>query len=187
MSPVRRSKVRDGVIAAEYVEVNVEGMPASEVARELRELASFQSLAERLESHSVRLRDAACGEGPRARYAEQALRYFGWVASDLAKVADAGERRRAEGLLLDLLRGMESAWRVDVKQIEPEIVTGAKSRRGSRKGNSAKAAEATAKHEAWQAKAEAIWRKNPLLSPRDVARRIDPERWDYIRKRITKP
>jgi hypothetical protein len=39
----------------------------------------------------------------------------------------------------------------------------------------------------WQAKADDIWRREPGLSLSAAARRIDPKRSDYIRKRIRKP
>ena len=39
----------------------------------------------------------------------------------------------------------------------------------------------------WQAQADDIWRQEPELKNSAVARRIDPQRWKYIRKRIRKP
>jgi hypothetical protein len=39
----------------------------------------------------------------------------------------------------------------------------------------------------WQAEADAIWLKHPNLRSTDVARRIDPKNWNYIRQVIKKP
>ncbi len=79
------------------------------------------------------------------------------------------------------------AWHLDIDRFEPEILTGRRTKRGAEKGNASKAAKASADREAWQKRATELWEKNPKLTATDVARIINSDRADYIRKRITRP
>jgi hypothetical protein len=59
--------------------------------------------------------------------------------------------------------------------------------RWSRENNAAQTDAARQQVARWQAKAVAIWLKNPKLSRTAVAKRIAPDNWNYVRQRIIKP
>jgi hypothetical protein len=53
--------------------------------------------------------------------------------------------------------------------------------------NTAQAEQARKQNAKWQAQADAVWLKHPKLSPTAVAKRIAPDKWNYVRQRIIKP
>jgi hypothetical protein len=57
----------------------------------------------------------------------------------------------------------------------------------SKKYNAAQTEQARKQEAKWQAAAEAVWRKQPELSPTAVAKRIAPDNCNYVRQRISKP
>ena len=59
--------------------------------------------------------------------------------------------------------------------------------RWSRTYNAAQTEQARKQVAKWQAEADAVWLKHPKLSPTAVARRIAPDKWNYVRQRISKP
>jgi hypothetical protein len=59
--------------------------------------------------------------------------------------------------------------------------------RWSKEGRDARTETADKQHVKWQAKADAVWRKNKKLSLTAVAQRIAPNNWNYVRQVIRKP
>jgi len=59
--------------------------------------------------------------------------------------------------------------------------------RWSKEGRDARTETADKQHVKWQAKADAVWRKNKKLSLTAVAQRIAPNNWNYVRQVIKKP
>jgi len=59
--------------------------------------------------------------------------------------------------------------------------------RWSRTYNAEQTEQARKQVAKWQAEADAVWLKHPKLSPTAVARRIAPDKWNYVRQRISKP
>ena len=57
----------------------------------------------------------------------------------------------------------------------------------SKEYNAAQTEQARKQDAKWQAKADAVWRKNPKLSLTAVAKRIAPDNWNYVRQLISKP
>jgi hypothetical protein len=57
----------------------------------------------------------------------------------------------------------------------------------SEKYNAAQTEQALKQGAKWQAAAEAVWRTHPKLKPAAVAKRIAPDKWNYVRQRICKP
>jgi hypothetical protein len=59
--------------------------------------------------------------------------------------------------------------------------------RWSKEYNTARTEAARKQVAKWQAEADAVWLKNPKLSPAAVAKSIAPDNWNYVRQRISKP
>ena len=59
--------------------------------------------------------------------------------------------------------------------------------RWSKEGRDARTETADKQHVKWQAKVDAVWRKNKKLSLTAVAQRIAPKNWNYVRQVIRKP
>ncbi|MNN79225.1 hypothetical protein D3C81_1958490 [compost metagenome] len=55
-----------------------------------------------------------------------------------------------------LLNAFQSMWRVDVKKIEPQVVTGGKIRTGGEKGRSGRIETSTARKVKWQLRADEL-------------------------------
>lgn len=181
-------KVHSGVIAADVLSVPTEGRDVADVITDLRALAVFQGVPERIDAYEQKLRAVLDGpDAPQKVAARDALLYFGWVAEDFAKLPDGQAKQQTADLLLNILRAMECVWVADVRIVEPVLVTGAKLRRGGTKGNASKVTEAERQRAQWQKDAVAVWRAHPEWSALQVATRINSNRADYIRKQIRKP
>lgn len=82
---------------------------------------------------------------------------------------------------------LQAAWQAEIAEGRTMIDSGVKSFREAERANKRKAVAAEAERADWQAKANAIWARKPEHTATAVAKTIDPDRFDYIRKRITKP
>jgi hypothetical protein len=71
---------------------------------------------------------------------------------------------------------------VEVIALIGELLVG--KTRWSREHNAAQTEAARRRTAEWQKKADAIWLKNPKLSPTAVAKRIAPDNWNYVRQLI---
>ena len=183
---VRKEKVRDGVIVAEMVSVDLTGSDAAAQIAGLREI--FPDAAKLIAKYRAKVKTIIDGGafGSRLRYAQDAAERFDLAAKYLGNIIDKPARENADGVALNLLWAMEALWRVDVKRVEPEIVTGAKLRTKAKRENDRRARQANDEHAEWQRKASEIWGQNSRLTASDVAKRIDPIRWGTIRRYIRK-
>lgn len=163
---ISRKKVRDGIIVAEMVSVDLT-KPADEVIEALKQLASFQSPEERISAHLAAAQQVveSGAEGNRLNYAQDAVRHFNSALDYLQKITDLTSRKIANDMVTELIRAFESAWRVDVKEIEPVVVTGARAnRQRSRAGIASGAerqAERTPEWNRWQKRATELRLKHP--------------------------
>ncbi|MGH8523818.1 MAG: hypothetical protein ACREXY_06255 [Gammaproteobacteria bacterium] len=178
--PIKREKVRDGVLVAEKITLTSPATAAEGFAffRELWPAA--EDMIERQRSWAQSLLDSHNVSGSRAKYAEHVV-----ACAKLA--ADAVQKNDARMAVVHTMNMMRSVWRVDVKAIEPEIVTGAKQRRGGDKGRAAKSEGLEERNKAWQTAADRIWAKHPTWGLSEVARKINPLQERTIRRRIKKP
>lgn len=173
-------KQQAGVIAQEVV--TVDANDPKNWTQSMMMLGALQTAAQRIEAHRTKALQAidAGAAGPRLDAARTAVRLFDAALACIA-------RKDTEGAILNTITAMECMWTLDVRAVEPEIITGAKSRRGSSKGNREKQSAADQQKKIWQAKANEIWRRHRAWSAAEVARHIDKDRADYIRKRISRP
>lgn len=95
------------------------------------------------------------------------------------------EAGRADGAAFSALAALQAAWAAEIAEGRDMIDAGVKRFRAAEKANSGKSLQAEQIHADWQRKADAIRRRRPNLSKAEIARRIDPQRANYIRKRIT--
>lgn len=188
MSIIKREKVRDGVLVAEQITVDMTGSDVRAQFEALRQLACFQTGAELLQGYRAKAKAIveSGGKGNRMKYAATAVEYFDDASRALSEVGDPASREKADWAIRNLLFAMQSLWRAEVKKFERELVSGAKSTRGAKNANDIRAGEAATQRREWQRQADAHWRKNARLSASDVAKLIDDQRWDYIRRFIKK-
>lgn len=177
---VTRRKVRDGVLVSEEVHIDLTaGTPAEQIAAAME---AMPSVAGQVEAYARKAQDVvdAGAKGSRLQYAQDAL----WQARELHRYLQKGN---AAGAVQHALWMMQCLWRMDVKGIEPTILTGARSRQARDRGRQEQARKARAKVERIQARAEKIWEIEPGLTITAVAKKIDPQNWDSVRKLFRKP
>lgn len=188
---MKRKRLTSGVISSEVVEVRPDECDTSSLADALRAMAAMQSGRQRVQAHLEAAESAASSAttDEQSRLANTAVRL-------LTEALSLINREEADGVAWNIITALECLWRVDVRQVEPQIITGAKSRNGGAKGNKARAKTAGRSAGLWQRMADEEWRKVPSRSIRDVADRVsallrktDPAApsGDYIRKRISRP
>ncbi len=183
---VRRTKVRDGIIVGERVTVDLCQLEPADALEAMRSVGAF-SLTERIiEGYAERARMVVAegAVGSRLAYAENAIWQAGQVLRFLAENKSSGAVRHA-------LWMMQSLWRVDMKEVEPVVLTGARVRKPFDSANKRKKNEAGQRVGEWQARAAKAW-GNPQHADKgksDIAKLIAQpgENWDLIRRRIKKP
>lgn len=152
---ITKKKVRDGIISNVEVSIDLTSHEMPDIS-ELQNLAFFQSTEGRIRALQDHLRKAAQDGGNRARYADDAIRAFDDALRNLEKISDPKAKKAASDMAYCLLNACQSLWRVDIKQVEPEVITGAMSRRGGAKGRQIRTQEAQEKRTRWQHRANQL-------------------------------
>ena len=180
---VRWVTVRDGVFLHRKARIDNPDRMTAENWREA--WPSFRDEIAALRADFQTQSDADTS-GVRWNRAAVAARALDFVVEKLDAITDPQSKKLAVDACYNMMLAMLEKRYLDVKRIEPEIITGAKNRTGMRNGNATRVAEANASKAAWQREADKIWSRNPRLTPAAVARLIDPNRAGYIRKKIVR-
>jgi hypothetical protein len=160
---ITKKTARDGIISNTEVSIDMASDEMPDIS-ELQQLAFFQSTEDRIGWLKDHLKQAAEEAGwSRARYATDAIRAFDDALRHLGKITDPKAKKHAMDAAYYLLNACQSLWRVDVKQIEPEVMTGARTRKGGAKGREARTQEANGKRERWQCRADQLRAELGLL------------------------
>ena len=191
---VTKTFVRDGVIVRESIHIELtDNDDGTAIMAAFKQMAVFQSPAERIAVHRAAAQAVidSGATGSRLEYAKNAVLYFEWSLGYLTKIVDPKSLKHAQDAIVDLIRAFEAQWCMDVKEVEPEIITGAKQRRSNKRGNIAKAATAQEKYKKLQIAADIIWAANRNLTKsrvaKLVAKKLDIVPSETIRKHIIKP
>jgi hypothetical protein len=177
---VKRTVLRTGT--KERPGVIVQTVLTAECEKDLLEL--FPGGGDLIRAQMDRARQIeAEATGDRAKCAKVAARLF----DDALVLLQKGD---ADGVACAVIWGMQNLWLADVRQVEPEIITGARARRGTSRGNASKSEVARSKQTRWQKAAAEVWTRNPTLTRADVAKILADRLGGaagYIRKKITRP
>lgn len=128
-----KTKVADGIITNHIVSVEFDG-DTDKAMLAVKSIAAFRSVEERIQELNDHLLGAAKNGGAQAKYAADCAEALNNALKHLAKIQAPREQKAARDMAYCLLNAFQSMWRVDVKQIEPEVVTGTKIRQGGMDG-----------------------------------------------------
>lgn len=176
---IKRRKVRDGVIVAEQVTLELSNASAADAIALFREIMpTGAEMIESQRSWAQSLIDSGI-TGSRAKYARN-------VVTSARLATDAIGTDDADRAVVHVMNMMRSAWRIDVKAVEPQIVTGTRQRRGGDKGRETKSEAIRKRNQEWQRLANQHWAKHASWNVSEVARHIDLTRERTIRRVIKK-
>ena len=150
-----KKKVSDGIIANHIVSVELNGDP-NQTLLAVKSIAAFRGIEERIQEMKEHLNASAQEGGTRAKYAADGIRALAEASKHLDKIQDPKANKAARDMAYCLLNAFQSLWRVDVKQIEPEVVTGGKIRSGGEKGRTDRIKTSTARKVKWQLRADEL-------------------------------
>lgn len=136
MSSIKKRVVRDGVIRSVEATIDLASSEMPDI-EELQKLTFFQTVEMRIAALQEHVQDALDSEGSRNQYAADAIRSFDMALKRLNKISDPAAKRAAEDVAWHLMDAAQSLWRTDVKEVEPEIVRGAKSVASGKEGHEA--------------------------------------------------
>lgn len=174
-----KTKVADGIITNHIVSVEFDGDPDKAMLA-VKSIAAFRSVEERIQELKDHLLGAAQNGGAQAKYAADSAEALENALKHLAKIQNPKERKAARDMAYCLLNACQSMWRVDVKKIEPQVVTGEKIRRGGEKGRTDRVRTSTLRKEAWQLRADQLRAEQlasgrPALSINKIAEIMEKE------------
>lgn len=86
--------------------------------------------------------------------------------------------------LAQAMAAVHLAWQAEVADRRVMITPGVKQYEGQQRENQQRAQSAAALRKKWRKKAKVVSSGNPRLSKSDIAKQIDPKRWNTIRRYI---
>ena len=150
-----KKKVTDGIIANHIVSVELNDDP-NQTLLALKSIAAFRGIEERIQEMKEHLQEAAKNRGTQSKYAADSAEALENALRHLAKIENPKELKAARDMAYCLLNAFQSMWRVDVKKIEPQVVTGEKIRRGGEKGRTDRIKTSNAQKVKWQLRADEL-------------------------------
>lgn len=90
----------------------------------------------------------------------------------------------AEGAAFFALGALQAAWTAEMIEGRQMIDAGVTAYRKAESENARRHATAEQERDGWRKEATQIQLTNPRMSKSDIARKIDPDRWNTIRKYI---
>lgn len=94
------------------------------------------------------------------------------------------EQANAESAAFFALGALQAAWTAEMIEGRQMIDAGVTAYRRAESENARRHAIAEQERDGWRNEAKQIQLTNPRMSKSDIARKIDPERWNTIRKYI---
>lgn len=160
-SVITRRQVRDGLIVGEEVSINLETGDVSKELDAFRQL--FPAVPELVKAYAEKAQRAIDGgaTGTRLKYANDAL----WQSGQVIRYLQKGD---APSAVQHSLWMMQCLWRMDFKQVEPEVFTGVRAQRQRINAGIGSGQERTAERKAewdkWQLEADRVRAENPALT-----------------------
>lgn len=114
-----------------------------------------------------------------AHYLRRAIQLSDLAARATAKGDAAGAAWAASG-------AAQAAWQAQIADGRDMVDAGVKAFRAAEGANLTRAAQALARQEEWQRRADEIWLRMPDHTAANVARLLDAKRWNTIRRYIKK-
>lgn len=111
-----------------------------------------------------------------------ALLRLALLNSTAARLAVTQNKAHAAAVLA--MGALQAAWQAEIIEGRPMIDAGVTAWRKGEDANLEKSRRASTQHKAWCAEAEKIKAKNPHLSKTDIAKRIDRQRANTVRRYI---
>jgi hypothetical protein len=172
---IKRRKVRDGVIVNEEISIDLTSGEMPDI-QELMKLGCFMTVEDRIKAIQERVKPALESNGTRRKYAADTIEGFDLVLRLLSKFEEPKTKKAVSDLIYCLQNAYQSLFRTDIKALEPDIVNGVKTAKQRRDaGISSRDIRIEVRQpewDKWQALANAIFKRNPQKSKREICREV---------------
>lgn len=167
-----KKKVTDGIIANHIVSVELNDDP-NQTLLAVKSIAAFRGIEERIQEMKEHLQEAAKNGGTQSKYAADSAEALENALRHLSKIKNQKELKAARDMAYCLLNAFQSMWRVDVKKIEPQVVTGGKIRRGGLNGVEKLQKAREPEHQKLKEAADELRREFPGETKNQIAKRME--------------